>query len=114
MGSRLVDVDGGLGSESHGLVVQLEEAMGEEEGHVAVIHLRDVRCPATLTSRLGVVLLPVALAAVVEADIVAGWLAITASAYCLPSLFAAIAVALFCLGLLLPSTTWTPTMLCTR
>ena len=41
--SGLADVDVGLGAES-AVRVQLEVAVGEEEGRVAIIGLRDMRC----------------------------------------------------------------------
>ena len=91
--------------------------MGEEQSRLVVIRLREMRCVATLASRLRAVLGPVAGAMAVEAGVVAVRLAFATGATSLSSLPAAATVAplaTVALGLLLLAAAGTPAMLLGR
>ena len=88
---RFVDAEAGVGlaAEDVLLCFQLQEAVGEEQSCLVIIRLRDVRCAATLASRLRAILRPVAGAMAVEAGVVAVRVAFAAGATSLLSLLLA-------------------------
>jgi hypothetical protein len=105
MGSRLVEVEGGVGlGVEDVLCFQLQEAVGEEQSRLVVIRLREMRCDAMLALRLRTILRLVAGVVAVEAGVVAVHLVLVACTTSLLSLPAAATVATLTLGLMLPTT----------